>query len=440
MSLMNLKNLSFKPHGLRARFGLSLLKYVILCIFVFFILYNVADYTVMRICEQPGFKERQIQRLGQSLQRFIDENKVSSLNLSELKTWERKHPVMFLQLYYEDKHIYSSFYEPSEDESLYDISYNIIDIHIDDKNVKCLICCDFTYRYYIWGTAIVAAGSISLFIFLFLRDSRKLINYICRLNDEVQVLEGGNLEYEVSVEGNDEITELARSMNGMRESFLRQMETERWLYMANRQLITQMSHDLRTPLTGIMLYLEIIKSHRYMNQEELSRYIDIIGVKTEQMKAISDRLFEYSLENNRKTDLDVILPEEAFHQVLESIKNELSAQGFRVELKYEWPGSPIFINKEYIWRIFDNITSNIIKYAKVSSEIVVNTVDQEKYFGFTVQNERILIANGAESNKIGIESVHAMMNQMNGNCFVEQTETTFEILLLFKKIDGKYQF
>ncbi len=46
------------------------------------------------------------------------------------------------------------------------------------------------------------------------------IRYICRLNEEVQILEGGNLEYQVSVEGNDEITDLAKSMNRMKESFI----------------------------------------------------------------------------------------------------------------------------------------------------------------------------------------------------------------------------
>ena len=113
----------------------------------------------------------------------------------------------------------------------------------------------------------------------------------------MQILEGGNLEYEVSVEGNDELTDLANSMNRMRLSFQQQMENEQQLYLANRKLITEMSHDLRTPLTGIMLYLEILRSHRYTTEEELQDYLEKIAAKAHHMKVISDHLFEYSLEH-----------------------------------------------------------------------------------------------------------------------------------------------
>lgn len=69
-----------------------------------------------------------------------------------------------------------------------------------DMEVLTVLYSDFTYQYYVIGTSVSAIFALVLFILLFLHSSRRLIHYICRLNEEVQILEGGNLEYQVSVQ------------------------------------------------------------------------------------------------------------------------------------------------------------------------------------------------------------------------------------------------
>lgn len=299
--------------------------------------------------------------------------------------------------------------------------------------VTAVVYSDVTYKYYAFGMYMSFIVSLIVFMMIFLISNRKMIRYICRLNEEVQILEGGNLEYQVSVEGNDEITDLAKSMNRMRESFQKQMETEQELHQANKRLITEMSHDLRTPLTGIMLYLEILRSHRYKSEEELEYYFEKIDAKAHHMKLISDHLFEYAVMDKPRKQIEPAGMEHTFSEVIENFKEELETQNFSVECSLQWGNCYVQVNREYIHRIFSNIMSNILKYAEPTEAIRIDTVDSDKYCGFSILNVLPALQNQVESNGIGIESIRRMMEEMQGICTVEQTDTIFEITLLFAK-------
>lgn len=295
---------------------------------------------------------------------------------------------------------------------------------------------DFTYRYYVLGTALSAIVSLVLFILLFLRGNRELIRYICRLNEEVQILEGGSLKYQVSVEGNDEITVLAESMNRMRESFRQQLETEQMLHRTNRQLITEMSHDLRTPLTEIMLYLEILRSHRYTTEAELQEYLEKIDVKAKHMKQISDHLLAYSLEEARREQAAPQTAEQVLAEPVSQLLDELREKGFQASAELAYPACLIRVNGEYLQRIIGNILSNLEKYAEPAAEILNCTVDTGSHCGLSVMNSYMPAGAEVESTGIGVESIRTMMEQMGGVCTVEQTETAYEITILFRKEKG----
>ena len=84
-------------------------------------------------------------------------------------------------------------------------------------------------------------------------------------------------------------------------------------------------------------------------------------------------------------------------------------------------------------KYFENLTSNAEKYAEPAAEIFISTIETAQSCGFSVMNTCTVSGCQAESNGIGIESIRTMMQKMNGTCTVEQTETVFEIALLFPK-------
>ena len=114
--------------------------------------------------------------------------------------------------------------------------------------------------------------------------------------------------------------------------------------------------------------------------------------------------------------------------------DDLSAHGFAVVSELTWASCYVDVNGEYLRRIFENIASNVVKYSEPAAEIIINTIDTTRSCGFSVMNTCAVSGCQTESNGIGIESIRTMMRQMNGNCTVEQTETAFEITLLFPKL------
>jgi signal transduction histidine kinase len=190
------------------------------------------------------------------------------------------------------------------------------------------------------------------------------------------------------------------------------METEQQLYQANKQLVTEMSHDLKTPLTGIMLYVEILRSHRYSTDSELQDYLRKIDAKAHHMKLISDHLFEYSLDNTLTKQSEPTGMKQAFQDPIKSFVSDLEAHCFHVVSNLEWASCFVQVKTEYIQRVFENIMSNISKYAKPSSEIRIAIVESDNYCGFSVLNECMISPQQVESNGIGIESIQTMMQQI----------------------------
>ena len=429
-----------KPYGLQAKFALSLGASAILCVVVFCGIYFSMDFLFSDYFERSDFQERHNSRQIESLQKYINDNQISSKDISKIEKWERRQPIILLEVYDGNSCIYSSFDEVISDwrqQGIYDDikmnSENTISMKLEDGKVQIMLYSDFTYQYYVFEMVFSIISALVLFLFLFLRSTQRLIRYICRLNEEVQILEGGNLGYQVSVEGNDEITELAISMNRMRESFQKQIEKEQQLYQTNRKLVTEMSHDLRTPLTSILLYLEILRTHRYTSDKQLQDYLEKIDAKAHHIKQLSDYLFEYSQSGIREKIIEPVGVEQAFQKSLSALQEELRIRGFHVTMNLSWGYYFVQVKPEYVQRIFENIISNIIKYADPSESIQINTIDEERYYGLSILNVCLRDIENLNSSGIGMESIKTMMKQMNGMCTVEQTDVAFETTLLFLK-------
>lgn len=438
--VMKMKKRLVRPYGLKARFLITLVVAGIFCIFVFFGLYFLSEAIITRFFRNSPFETIQIAKQEEHLQNYINRRRISSQNLWKLKRWEKHQPLILMEIYDGDDCIYSSFYENKKDvEGLYEGSHlpeerkNAVSVQLMDKNVTAFLYTDFSYQYYLLGTVIAFCLSMALFIFLFLRYNGILLQYIITLTEEVQILEGGNLDYQVTVQGNDEITDLARSMNRMKESFREQMEVEQKLYQANRRLVSEMSHDLRTPLTGIMLYLEILRSHKYQNEEQLQEYLEKIDAKAHHMKRLSDHLFEYTLDGRPDIKEEPVSVEKALAKLVQNMADELNANGFQTSLELEWNSCFIHPEKVSLQRIFENIVSNIIKYAEKGAEVRIETIYTDKYCGITVLNAYSPQEKEIESNSIGIDSIRTLMKDLGGICTVEQTDSVFEITILFPK-------
>lgn len=123
-----------------------------------------------------------------------------------------------------------------------------------------------------------------------------------------------------------------------------------------------------------------------------------------------------------------------FYDLFSETCSYLEQRDFQIELEVEWRECLLKINMDYVTRIMDNLTSNIIKYADPAEPIVLRSVYREGMAGFSIQNKTASMSRKVESTGVGIVSIHSMMKKMNGVCRVwqpSQSQSLFEIEILF---------
>lgn len=101
-----------------------------------------------------------------------------------------------------------------------------------------------------------------IFLIIVLLGIRKSLRYLQTIHQEIHILEGGELDYEMTVKGHDELAMSAKSIEDLRKSFLDKLQAIDELQEESRSLVTEMSHDMRTPLTSLMMNLEFAKKEK----------------------------------------------------------------------------------------------------------------------------------------------------------------------------------
>lgn len=249
---------------------------------------------------QSNYLEREDGRRIQSLQTYVTEHGLSVRSADSLTAWVRKQGLVAIQVYRDGALVYDSNY-PSVDFSDQETEEQYHDweqtyyVDFADGEAEVVLHGYYYYQFYNYLTVGALLAAFLLFLTVVMAGIRRTIRYIRALSGEIRILEGGNLEYPITVRGRDELAELAESLEAMRQSVREQAESERRLTQANQRMVTEMSHDLRTPLTSIFIFTEILRHKCRDCAPQLEEYVDKIDQKARRMKQLSDHLFEYAL-------------------------------------------------------------------------------------------------------------------------------------------------
>lgn len=211
----------------------------------------------------------------------------------------------------------------------------------------------------------VLAGFI-LFIILFLLISRNSLSYLEEISRGLQEISLGNMERPIPERSSDELGALARNINQMSARLKESLEEERAAERAKNDLITSVSHDLRTPLTSILGYLELIENDRYRDEVELRQWINIAYEKTVRLKSLIDDLFEYTRVSHRgfrlkqeHIDLKALL-----EQLTEEFVPQLQEAGMQCSLNIREGTYRALLDPQLIVRVFENLIDNAIRYGQ----------------------------------------------------------------------------
>jgi len=229
---------------------------------------------------------------------------------------------------------------------------------------------------------------VLVFIFSFFYITKRKMKQIEAMAEGVKEIEKGNLAYRIEKKGEDEIASLTENINNMAEELMNNIEKERKLEKQKNELITNVSHDLRTPLTSIMGYLRLLRDSKYENQEQHDEYTRIAFAKSEQLKNLIEDLFEYTKLTNEQVVLEKqeVCMNELLEQLIEELVPQAEEHGLTFVKKFPEERAYASIDSEKMVRVFDNLLINAIKYSKDDGEIKVSLQRQRRDIQIVIAN------------------------------------------------------
>lgn len=435
-------NIRDKLHSLYFEMAGLLIAAILIAGMFFVFLSYVGNHIIAERFSDSDYVKRVSRKYMADLQDYIDQEQVASGDAGKLTEWVKRQKIVSIQVYKNEILTYDSNYpdaavEDAEAEGgYYEWEYYYTAV-FSDGTADVFLYGFFAYQFYNWTLIVDILLSVILLVLIVSLGVRSKVRYIKKLKEECQILGNGDMDYQVTVRGRDEIALLASGLDHMRLALKESNEKEAELMAASRRMITEMSHDLRTPLTSLLIYTEILEKKDITDREQLREYVRKIERKARQIKRLSDNIFEYALMTEGK-EIKLGDPEtfrDIFYDSFSEMTAYLEERGYKIETDMGEEKKKIRVNGEYINRILDNIVSNIIKYAKQGEPVRVRFVSTDQR-GMLVFENRICadiyaVQKTEGSTNIGLRNIEKMMESMNGGCTVCQTEDTFRLSLIF---------
>ena len=364
-----------------------------------------------------------------SLQRFCDTKELSSGDTDEIKKWARENRYVYLLVYKDDQLFFASdlnngikvdgdysfigdiVSHPDREELIATAAKNgLHELKVSDGLLFASVA-EFTELLYYdlanIGSLIFAVFMLALFLILYVSG---IISRIKKLESDVAIVTAGDMAHVISSDGNDEISTLSDNVENMRISIIDKLRKEREARDANNELVTSMSHDIRTPLTVLLGYLDMMKNYDGTD-EVLMGYVNASENTAMRLKHLSDDMFRYSLafgdagvntkleEYDAKTLLDQLFAE---HILL--LNESGYVTNFESDDNFKDTEYFVYTDAPNLMRIIDNLFSNLTKYADRDFPIEMSVMVNDTSLVWECKNRISKNSDTAESNGIGLKT------------------------------------
>jgi signal transduction histidine kinase len=206
------------------------------------------------------------------------------------------------------------------------------------------------------------------------------------IQDGVEKIKAGNLHHRIEAAGRGEFKELANNINSITDGLKMAVDSELKSERLKTELITNVSHDIRTPLTSIITYVDLLKN------EEVSlraaEYIEILDQKSKRLKLLTDDLFDAAkaTSGNISVEFEKIDIASLITQGLGEVSDKIEASDLQFKLNH--PKDKVYIEADgkLLWRSVENLLSNIFKYALNGSRVYIDIEDAGREVQVTFKN------------------------------------------------------
>jgi signal transduction histidine kinase len=206
------------------------------------------------------------------------------------------------------------------------------------------------------------------------------------IKDGVERIKNGEIHHSIEIGGKGEFANLAANINSITDGLKNAVDNELKSERLKTELITNVSHDIRTPLTSIITYVDLLKKEKDLSK--IAEYTEVLDQKSKRLKFLTDDLFEAAKASSgnipvhvEKIDI-VSLITQGLGEVSEKIE-ELD-----LEFRFNHPNDKVYVTADgkLLWRSIENVLSNIFKYALKGSRVYIHIEELEKEILLTFKN------------------------------------------------------
>lgn len=304
---------------------------------------------------------------------------------------------------------------------LYFISTFISTLYLQNKGILMTLSQEHNLKFFITFICFFICFIIFICIFLFLFN--KKISYLIYIIKYLNNITYPNKNFNIEIKGDNELTLLAKNISQMAIYQKEFYKTKQRLEKENKNLIHCLCHNIKAYLTSILSYCHYLKNKNTLTENELENYINLIQIKTNEINIVMNKFL------NEETKQCII---ENGNQLIEQLIYDFQKSlDERFDLQIDLSECTMFkcdFNIDDLKSIFENISSNIEKYADPSQKVFM-TIKHTDQRLIIVQKNCIKNTTSfkVDSPKIGIKNIERIVNSYKGNVCVVKNDQTFKI-------------
>ena len=282
----------------------------------------------------------------------------------------------------------------------------------------------------------------------------KKLAYLSYIMEGTERIKGGDIHYKLDIIGDDNFSNLAENINnigeGLDKAIYNQLKSER----LKSELITNVSHDLKTPLTSIINYIELIKKEEDIKPEHIKDYVNVLDSKSKRLKVLIEDLFEASKASsgNLELNMEKIDITQLLRQAIGEMEEKLSKANLDLKLRVPEEKTYIMADGKKLYRVLENLLSNISKYSLENTRVYIDIIEEDDKVKLTMKNissyelnfdpeeimERFKRADesrNTEGSGLGLAIARDLVNAQGGRFEIDIDGDLFKSVVEFNLID-----
>lgn len=304
------------------------------------------------------------------------------------------------------------------------------------------------------GMNLILFGALIIFWYYIFKKILDYINKLGKVREHIRNMYNGNTESVLDEsELYGELKQVAKELNDISGGLSNAIEEATKSERLKTELITNVSHDIKTPLTSIINYVDLMKQEK-IKAPKIQEYLEVLDAKSQRLKKLTEDLVEASKASsgNIKLTMENLNVKELIKQVGGEFEDRLKGRGLEVIESFPEEEISILADSRYMYRVMENMYVNIAKYALENSRVYVDVTKINKKIQIALKNisedklnitvdelmERFTrgdVSRTTEGSGLGISIAKSLVELQNGKFDIYLDGDLFKVVIEFESIE-----